>query len=1457
MRALRVSLEIKRRWPNAVLLLLAACFYRAGEAQGANITWDGNVLPPTAPNGVYDVPLNWNPNQLPLATDTAVFDRSATYTVTFDSNESTGGMLVDAGSVTFASNNTTQRTFSLTGTLPLLQVRNGTIMTIGYDDPAAARPMFVNVAGQFFIGTSGPSGRIVVSGAGSRFDVTGGLVHKVGDNGGDGFLSFLSQSTGTIGGTLDIGVANSSGTSSFLTLDDADVTVGNLRIGTVTSGGRGEVTVRNGATLTQSGNATLTLGASAGDLSDIEIFNDGVVSTGTGTITINPTGRLIIGADGNGTFNANGNVAVNGGLISVDTQAGDMFNLAAGKTFTATNKAMIEFQQFITHFGDNTTWNFQSEALMNVKSLRIASNGGPNNVATVTITGVGDIFTPTGIQAASGVTIGHASDGAAVVNVSNVGGLGSAGNMLIQKTGTVNINANGILGASGNLTINGGKINGMDGLLLASGIVTASSEAQINMQFANGNLSIDVPWMIQTGADVTSNAPIVIVTADSSKVIIDGTGSTLTSTAGNSQWGDFDKIADVTFRNNATGNVHGLILADETPSGSFLTSKGIVRVESSADMSVGGVLKIGVGGASTSGAITVSGLGSTVTQTGSEGLTLGHPLAGSGTINVLGDGVFTTGTGPVAINATGTVNVDGGTFNVNGPVTNNGGTVNFTAGAINVTGDLTLGAAGLLRKNTTLTRDHALSITGTTTIEPSRNLTIDGSQFSTGALAGGGSLDFRRGTVSITGPAGLAIGPAGPLGSAVSLGAGQTLNVTNTATVQGGASLLIETGGTLNAATLANNGNVTLDGINATLGGGMINNAGVLRGDGRVTAAVNNLAAGEIRAELGRTLRFTGMPVSNNARMTLQGGALQFGQAFTNAASGVISGRGALFFDGGLTNQGKMQFSGGPTDIYGNVSFTSGAGGGELINSGGANVVTFYGNVTHNGDEIRTSPTNTTVFFGDVSGAGPFTGTGAVRFEGAFSPGNSPAIINMGGNVEFGPSAAFEIEIGGLTPGTQHDRINIAGQATLNGALELSLINGFVPSPGDSFTIMTFGSRSGTFSQIVQPTMAQFNAIYSATDLVLVAVLPTGEKVWALDANGNTSVGSNWTGGVAPGGIGDTAVFGSVITAPRNVTVDAPLTLGRLDFNNANTYTVAGANAITLDVVVGIAQINVINGSHAVSAPVTLTDDAVINIAPAASKLSLSGTFAASGRAVTKNGAGTLTVNDIRAAALTVNGGEVIVAANGAAAGTSVLNTLTLAGATGAWTSKFDVSNNDSVFQSTAANKAADFGRLYNQLRQGFNAGDWLGLGITSGSASTNPSADTGLSLVDNALLGYTDFSGQAVTSDSILLKYTYYGDIDQNGQVDADDLTVFGNNFGRTSGATQVDGDIDFNGTVDADDLTVFGNNFNKGIGNPLSTQSIQAVPEPSTLTVLLVATLCVAMQSRPHRGAYRRRSP
>jgi hypothetical protein len=252
-----------------------------------------------------------------------------------------------------------------------------------------------------------------------------------------------------------------------------------------------------------------------------------------------------------------------------------------------------------------------------------------------------------------------------------------------------------------------------------------------------------------------------------------------------------------------------------------------------------------------------------------------------------------------------------------------------------------------------------------------------------------------------------------------------------------------------------------------------------------------------------------------------------------------------------------------------------------------------------------------------------------------------------------------------------------------------------------------------------------------------------------------------------------------------------------------------------------------------------VADDAIINVSLAASNLSLLGTLTASGRSLSKAGAGTLTVNNVRAQSLSINGGTVAIAPNGTPAGTSALSALSIAGAPDAWTAELDLANNDVVLHTGGANKQIEFLRLHNQVKQGFNNGDWKGLGITSATAAANVNTDTGISVVDNALLGLTEFSGQQVTADSLLLKYTYYGDIDQNGQVDADDLTVFAANFSRAAGATQIDGDIDFNGAVNADDLTVFANNFNKGVGNALVAGGVQAVPEPATQVLLAIASV------------------
>ncbi len=70
----------------------------------------------------------------------------------------------------------------------------------------------------------------------------------------------------------------------------------------------------------------------------------------------------------------------------------------------------------------------------------------------------------------------------------------------------------------------------------------------------------------------------------------------------------------------------------------------------------------------------------------------------------------------------------------------------------------------------------------------------------------------------------------------------------------------------------------------------------------------------------------------------------------------------------------------------------------------------------------------------------------------------------------FTQSAAgnWHIDIGGLAAGTEHDRLDVDQDVTLAGTVLVTLADGFVPGPGDAFTILTWsGVRSGEFASVI------------------------------------------------------------------------------------------------------------------------------------------------------------------------------------------------------------------------------------------------------------------------------------------------------------------------------------------------------------------------------------------------------
>ncbi len=141
------------------------------------------------------------------------------------------------------------------------------------------------------------------------------------------------------------------------------------------------------------------------------------------------------------------------------------------------------------------------------------------------------------------------------------------------------------------------------------------------------------------------------------------------------------------------------------------------------------------------------------------------------------------------------------------------------------------------------------------------------------------------------------------------------------------------------------------------------------------------------------------------------------------------------------------------------------------------------------------------LFLGDAAGinhqGGVLVGNGTVSTptfsftnEGIVRPGSLFGIMRITGPYRQMPAGKLTITIGGLQPGTQYSRLVVSGGATLDGDLELELINGFTPSVGDSFRVMEFGAADGQFRQIISklPKNVEFQVRYKASGVDVVTV---------------------------------------------------------------------------------------------------------------------------------------------------------------------------------------------------------------------------------------------------------------------------------------------------------------------------------------------------------------------------------
>ncbi len=94
-------------------------------------------------------------------------------------------------------------------------------------------------------------------------------------------------------------------------------------------------------------------------------------------------------------------------------------------------------------------------------------------------------------------------------------------------------------------------------------------------------------------------------------------------------------------------------------------------------------------------------------------------------------------------------------------------------------------------------------------------------------------------------------------------------------------------------------------------------------------------------------------------------------------------------------------------------------------------------------------------------------GTGDVTVNGGILRAD-PQPINVKGNYTQNAGGTLQLKVAGARPG-QYDTLNVGGNATLGGTLQLISL-GFQPKSGDRLTLVTTGGLvSGSFAQFVDP----------------------------------------------------------------------------------------------------------------------------------------------------------------------------------------------------------------------------------------------------------------------------------------------------------------------------------------------------------------------------------------------------
>ena len=188
----------------------------------------------------------------------------------------------------------------------------------------------------------------------------------------------------------------------------------------------------------------------------------------------------------------------------------------------------------------------------------------------------------------------------------------------------------------------------------------------------------------------------------------------------------------------------------------------------------------------------------------------------------------------------------------------------------------------------------------------------------------------------------------------------------------------------------------------------------------------------------------------------------------------------------------------------------------------------------------------------------------------------------------------------------------------------------------------------------------------------------------------------------------------------------------------------------------------------------------------------------------------------------------------------------------GTWSNTGVIDVNSWLFvDGTQAGRDVAYEQVIDQLRGARNA-KWAATGITSSAARSDPSGMTGLAAIlndngDGAPI-FTHFASgtQAATEDFTIVKYTWNGDANLDGIVNADDYFLADSGY-ITQKKGWYNGDFNYDGIINADDYFLIDSAYIAQSAVLWHSHSPIPIPEPAFLSCFAVAALFALTRRYP----------